>query len=864
MKHALAMLFVIICWFPVGASAATFRVNVTADAHDYVAGDGLCGPPLGFAAAPIDYCTLRAAIEEASALPGPDTVLIDATVTAYVLLLGALEISDNGTVVTTTADPVIIDGTLNEYASDVLVVTSDSNDISFVTVRNAGGHGIRVEGAYNRIGGSDTDRPTRVVGCGRQDQAAFGILITGNGAHHNIVRATFVGVDGNSTIEAGNASGLGMLMGSSHNHIGGPFAGRNVISGNTADGIVIGSGSFGNTVDGNIIGPDITGSQGPGNGGAGIRITDRAVHNSVGTADAGYRNLISLNSKAGIIISGEGTDSNVVSGNYIGCDFSSDLPLGNRIGVWIDNGARFTRVGGTDSTARNIISGNLGDGIRISGSATSDHAIIGNFIGTERFGIGRVGNGRGFDGGSGVHITDGAHANRIGGGEADRNVICNNFLAGVTIEGRGTRRNKVVGNYIGVNVYGASSLSNATGVVIRDGADYNDVGGTVDSEGNVISSNRGAPFPYGAGVVVLGPQADHNRIRGNRIGTDATGTRNRYNSTAGIIVGHGAVGTVIGGSLPAERNTISANGEESEMTANRAAGIHIFGYGTDSTQILNNFIGTSADGEDPLPNAGHGVGIFGGARFTMIGGGSDQGNLIAFNAANGIVVDGGATYGHTIRFNQFRDNDSLAIALWNGANADLGPPRIVLSTPTATTVQPDLNGGYIDLYISDGAEGAPGEGSAVIGSTMFTGSGAVVVPTSNVAPGDVVAALLTDSDGNTSEFSVNAIVDAATNVDALPGELPSHVSLSPAYPNPFNPATTVEFTLPRREQVRITVFNILGRQIRALVDESRPAGRYRVFWEGDSDNGALAGTGVYFIRMETDDETLHRKVIMLK
>ena len=76
-------------------------------------------------------------------------------------------------------------------------------------------------------------------------------------------------------------------------------------------------------------------------------------------------------------------------------------------------------------------------------------------------------------------------------------------------------------------------------------------------------------------------------------------------------------------------------------------------------------------------------------------------------------------------------------------------------------------------------------------------------------------------------------------------EAPQEVDLKPNYPNPFNPSTQLAYELPEAAEVRLRVYNILGREVARLVEEEQKAGRYEVNWEAS----ALA-SGVYLARLE--------------
>jgi hypothetical protein len=93
---------------------------------------------------------------------------------------------------------------------------------------------------------------------------------------------------------------------------------------------------------------------------------------------------------------------------------------------------------------------------------------------------------------------------------------------------------------------------------------------------------------------------------------------------------------------------------------------------------------------------------------------------------------------------------------------------------------------------------------------------------------------------------------------------PAVFTLGQNYPNPFNPATTIEFTLPSRRHVELSVYNILGRKIRRLLDESMSAGEHCVEWDGLDSNGYQAPTGVYFYSLHAGDITQTKKMLLLK
>ncbi|MCH8837858.1 MAG: Ig-like domain-containing protein [Candidatus Marinimicrobia bacterium] len=94
--------------------------------------------------------------------------------------------------------------------------------------------------------------------------------------------------------------------------------------------------------------------------------------------------------------------------------------------------------------------------------------------------------------------------------------------------------------------------------------------------------------------------------------------------------------------------------------------------------------------------------------------------------------------------------------------------------------------------------------------------------------------------------------------------LPSYYALYPNYPNPFNPSTTITFTVPRRERVRLAVYDIMGRPVRTILTATIEPGRHQVIWDGRDGRGRSVATGVYIYRLETPSKSMARKMMLLK
>ncbi len=93
---------------------------------------------------------------------------------------------------------------------------------------------------------------------------------------------------------------------------------------------------------------------------------------------------------------------------------------------------------------------------------------------------------------------------------------------------------------------------------------------------------------------------------------------------------------------------------------------------------------------------------------------------------------------------------------------------------------------------------------------------------------------------------------------------PDSYSLSDAYPNPFNPETTIEFSVPTDGYVKVDVYNTAGQLVNSLVDKDLSAGAYKTTWDALTQDGQQASSGVYFYRMEAGDFTDTRSMTLLK
>ena len=393
-----------------------------------------------------------------------------------------------------------------------------------------------------------------------------------------------------------------------------------MISGNTGDGVeVTGAGATANLIMGNYIGTSADGTAAIANN-AGVEIDSGAEDNLIGSlgdgvaADAGERNVVSGNTYAGVWITGTNTNGNFVSGNYIGTNAAGTAAVGNGSvpdsnglggGIVIENGASNNLVGTDgqsfdDAGERNIISGNLDDGVDIFGSATAGNVVAGNYIGTNAAGTAAIGNTS-----VGVRLDSLTVTNWVGvnpvyfSEDADEaNVISGNGFGGVYF--LLTTGSVAAGNLIGTDASGSSAIPNFAGVWIE--LSSSNLVGTTGQDGaddalerNVISGNSNS------GVIIEGgvPSSMQNVIAGDYIGTNAAGTGALANHSDGISIDSGAADNWVGvNSVYGPENADQGN----VISGNTGDGVEIYVASSTGNTVAGNDIGTDHTGTAAIPN----------------------------------------------------------------------------------------------------------------------------------------------------------------------------------------------------------------------------------------------------------------------
>ncbi|MBA4337060.1 hypothetical protein C0416_04810 [bacterium] len=408
------------------------------------------------------------------------------------------------------------------------------------------------------------------------------------------------------------------------------------------------------------------------------------------------------------------TGSNItIQGSYIGTRLNGTVAAPNGgDGIYVDL-AHDIFIGGANPADRNVISGNVGNGIMFSDSVNGSD-IEGNFIGLDKTGLVGLGNG-----GHGVSMGDrkspvSISGNNVGNGPSDlgdgkRNYISGNALAGVYASGTWTTKAfgwvQVDNNYIGTDVNGTVAIPNIFGGVIGEITDDFKI------QNNLISGNKG----HGVWMFADTPNLLHsnrNGIFSNKIGTDSTGLNALGNGGAGVYFGDGMNRNYIGDS--------SIVGSGNIIAFNRGKGVIIYEdiakFTVDDNKIETNSI---------FGNTGLGIDL--------------DNDGVTLNDAND--ADTGA--------NSLQNYPIVESALYAGGN----------TTITGSLHSVPLRDNYrIEVFSNNTADPTGyGEGETYLGSTTIAaldafGDGTFSVVVAGDYSGKFITATATDKSLYTSEF----------------------------------------------------------------------------------------------------------------
>jgi parallel beta-helix repeat protein len=603
--------------------------------------------------------------------------------------------------------------------------------------------GFACSGACNVIAGNGG---LGLIVSSSTDIAAQAVTSSGAGS---FVEGNYIGINPTGVTAMPNAAG-GMSITAPGVTIGGTTAGqRNVISGNSNNGITlnaipysptttVATSGTGAIITGNFIGLNAAGTGAVPNAGSGIAVLVPNVR--IGGPTANERNVVSGNGGVGIsggasVISSGGTltaisDSTnlTVIGNYVGvsADASTARPNNNG-GVFVS--APNAKIGGTTNAtigactgACNLISGNNGSGVSVGANYENNNAatlgqiysqgtgaqIVGNFIGVTLGGNTAMPNGN-----AGIQVNA---ANAVIGGSTaiERNVISGNGTNGINIANNFvTSTNATVtrgdgatirGNYIGLGADGVTKVTNASissgsfAVIIQarnvmfGGPNSGDLNYVVPGGGRAISVQR---HLNGAAVISTG---DTNTVQGNTVGLNAGGARMNGG-------GNGAAVQVESANNQIRDNVVAGNGA-SGLT--NVSGITLFSAFATGNTVAGNFVGTDRSGTAGLGNTQRGIAIQDASNNTIGGTNAADRNIVVSNGNFGISFDGtsAASSGNVVQGNYVgvkadgttpMGNTGVGINLFANSGSTISGNTIGGSVPGARNVIAGNSGDGISL-----------------------------------------------------------------------------------------------------------------------------------------------------------------------
>lgn len=258
---------------------------------------------------------------------------------------------------------------------------------------------------------------------------------------------------------------------------------------------------------------------------------------------------------------------------------------------------------------------------------------------------------------------------------AGRNILAdnsNNILSGAAIMIDASHNNSVLGNFIGTDITGVTALTNRSGggdgagIIVDNGSTGNIIGDGTEGGRNVFGANgSGGDFQNS---IVLFNGSNYNTIAGNFMATDSTGLTGLGTPDRGIGI-FSSIGNQIGAhGVPQVIGGIGGNAVEL--------------WTSDSTLILNNYVGLGVDGATALSNTGAGIALTSTSLNTRIGDGTVGGrNIIANNSNSGITID------PTSQFTEIAGNYMERIPAVPGASPNTNGVYTQAGSPKLVTVR---------------------------------------------------------------------------------------------------------------------------------------------------------------------------------
>lgn len=729
-----------------------------------------------------------------------------------------------------------------------------------------GGAGIRIEGgaAHNLIGGSLPGIRNIIAG-----NNGDGIVISGGSANTIQGNFIGVAVSNASMLAPFGNTGMGIrITNSNDNLIGGDQTSLgNTISANLLAGVLVtGAGSQNNNLVGNTIGTDDTGLQSIGNLEDGIQIASGAHNTQVfGTQTAHC--IISGNNHNGVLISGYGSANNRVFNCAVGLADDGLTPLPNaQSGLLVENGASNNQFGlpsqgnvvagnaaygivigppsttlvptvgnsvtdntiglggegtalapngqggimiapnGADTTiVGNVISGNTGPGITITGTNTLNTAIISNVIGLRRDNTGALTLSAPNEG-AGISLRGNAGLTRIGGAGSEANTIAASAGDAIELRGSGVTTTTISTNLIGAFRANGTLMprgNSGNGIALYNGAQTTTISGTTIT----FNGGNGIWLSDALTTTITGVTVTANLLNGLAITTSHTTAisgaavlSNQYN---GFVISDSQATTVRGASI------ISNMGNGVAISTSQATLISAVAVTSNTLNglLVSDSQTTTLEFAQVLSNTLAGVAVIGSTNTTVFSttmtanredgvraGGAAAGLLLNQNTmrANGrygvLVMDQAQQV--TIRDNQMTRNTAGGVRLTAQTNHDILPPITDMASPLRARIAATglLSGSVLtstlqcqtctlQIYAPDPSLPTPdGQGFLKLGETQAAPDGSFSLPLGTLAaiPAQVLL-MATDSAGNSSEFGIFTRIfrldlGPARSASAKPGE----------------------------------------------------------------------------------------------
>ncbi|HVD96854.1 MAG TPA: T9SS type A sorting domain-containing protein [Cytophagaceae bacterium] len=462
---------------------------------------------------------------------------------------------------------------------------------------------IEINASTNCTVGGTAGANTRNIISGNQQR---GVHILSS-SHNATVQGNYIGVSSSGNVAFGNQQGI-EIVSSNNITIGGTlYAARNIISGNTQNGIVVTTCTT-LVIKGNFIGLGLDGTTALANAQSGILLQNPTASVTIGGLTAQERNIISSNNSRGV--SAANSAGITFQNNYIGTDSTGMLARGNSQSCIDLSNCTTVLIGGTTYNARNILCSSLnGNGISMSNCSTSV-VVKGNFIGMAKDGNTVLANKT-----NGMLIQTSTPITIGGSTLPERNLVSGNLASGIVTNNVGAT--SIQNNYVGVDSTGMLAKGNAQIGINVSTATSLIVGGI--GVGNIVSSNRD-------GVIISAAPA--LSFKSNYVGMAVDGTTSLGNTQRGVLI-QTSPGSLIGGAVLGERNIISNNAQQALEINNCASSI-----------IYNNYIGVDATGLLNKGNGQNGIVVSTCANIQIGGGSSTTRNICSGNGQDGILING--------------------------------------------------------------------------------------------------------------------------------------------------------------------------------------------------------------------------------